>query len=365
LYKLKKVELKLGSNSYEICVGSGLLMQAGQQLKEMGCSGRLVIITDSVVRSLYADILEQRLASEGFEVIILEVPEGEEQKSLDTAGKLYEELTSAYAERATPIIALGGGVIGDLAGFVAATYLRGVPLVQVPTTLLAQSDSSIGGKVAVDHGQLKNMIGAFYQPRLVISDIATLKTLSSRALSNGLAEIIKHAVIRDKEFFTYLERNLEQIKSLEEGLLEETVFRSAQIKAKVVEEDERDSGLRNILNYGHTIGHAIESNSGFRVWHGEAVALGMLAEGRISVKLGMFDKDELDRLKQLIQRAGLPVEIPELEVDRLARIMQHDKKVLKGEIRFVLPKSIGNVFITDEVTPSLVKEVLVSQNEDT
>ncbi|MEE9398732.1 MAG: 3-dehydroquinate synthase family protein, partial [Dehalococcoidales bacterium] len=202
---MRKVRVRLGSNSYEIQIGSGLLAQTGQQLKGIGFGDKLVIVTNPTVKGLYGDILKQSLIAEGFKVSILLVPEGEEQKSLETAGRLYHELTSCYAERTTPVLALGGGVIGDLTGFVAATYLRGVPLVQIPTTLLAQVDSSIGGKVAVDHGQLKNKIGVFYQPRLVIADTDTLRTLLATEVANWLAEVIKSAAIQNKEFFTFLE----------------------------------------------------------------------------------------------------------------------------------------------------------------
>jgi len=355
---MRKVRVRLGSNSYEIQIGSGLLAQTGQQLKGIGFGDKLVIVTNPTVKGLYGDILKQSLISEGFKVNILEVPEGEEQKSLETAGRLYDELSNFYAERTTPILALGGGVIGDVAGFVAATYMRGVPLIQIPTTLLAQGDSSIGGKVAVNHGQLKNKIGAFYHPRLTISDISTLKTLSPRELSDGLAEIIKHGVILDGEFLSYLEENLDKIKSLDDQVLEGVVSRSAEIKAGVVEKDELDLGLRNILNYGHTVGHAIESVSELKVWHGEAVAIGMIAEARISNKLGMLDQKEVSRLKSLITRAGLPTEIPGLEVEKIIQAMKHDKKILQGKLRFALPKSIGNVFITDEVSPSLVEQAL-------
>ena len=257
---MKRVRVRLGSNSYNICIGSGLLRQTGHQLKEIGFSDKLVIITDPTVKGLYGNTLNQNLTNEGFKIIILEVPEGEEQKSLETAGRLYNELSNFHAERTTPILALGGGVIGDLTGFVAATYLRGVPLIQIPTTLLAQVDSSIGGKVAVDHGQLKNEVGAFYQPRLVISDITTLRTLTTRELGKGLAEVIKCAVIRDKGLFAYLERNLDQIISLDGRLLEEIVFRSAKIKTAIVEKDERDLGLRNILKYGHKEENDIETD---------------------------------------------------------------------------------------------------------
>ena len=362
---MREVQVRLGTSSYAIHIGSGLLMQTGRRLKENGFTDKLIIITNPIVKGLYGDALKQNLIAEGFRITILHVPDGEEQKSLEVAGRLYSELTDFYAERMTPILALGGGVIGDLAGFVAATYLRGVPLIQIPTTLLAQVDSSIGGKVAVNHGQLKNKIGAFYQPKLVISDTNTLRTLPNKVLTDGLAEVIKSAVIGDKEFFSFLEKNLNKVKSLDNEALEEIVFQSAKIKAEIVEKDEKDLGLRNILNYGHTIGHAIESASDFKVEHGEAVAIGMLAAARISNKLGIFDKNELIRLKSVIKRAGLPTQIPNLEVERIIQAIEHDKKILRGKIRFVLPKSIGSVFITDEVSLSLVEEVLVGWDEET
>jgi len=356
---MRKVRVRLGRNSYDILIGSGLLAQTGQLLNEIGFSDKLVVITDPTVKRLHGGTLQQSLTDSGFKVTILEVPEGEEQKSLETAGRLYHELTAVYAERTTPIIALGGGVIGDLAGFVAATYMRGVPLIQLPTTLLAQGDSSIGGKVAVNHGNLKNKIGAFYHPRLTISDISALKTLSPRELYDGLAEIIKHGAILDGEFFSYLEENLEKVKSLDNRVVERVVSRSAEIKAGVVAKDELDLGLRNILNYGHTVGHAIESVSELKIWHGEAVAIGMIAEARISNKLGIFESSELTRLKELIERAGLPTEMPTLESEKLIQAMEHDKKIVGGKVRFVLPRAIGEVFITDDVSLSLVRQVLV------
>jgi len=362
---MRKVEVRLGTNSYEVYIGSGLLMQAGHQLKENGFTDKLVIITNPIVKGLYGDALKQTLIAEGFRITFLQVPDGEEQKSLEVAGRLYTELTDFYAERMTPILALGGGVIGDLAGFVAATYLRGVPLIQIPTTLLAQVDSSIGGKVAVNHGQLKNKIGAFYQPKLVISDISTLRTLPTKVVTDGLAEVIKSAVIGHKELFTFLEKNLNNAKSLDDEALEEVVFQSAKIKAEIVEKDERDLGLRSILNYGHTVGHAIESVSDFKVEHGEAVAIGMLAAARISNKQGILDKNELSRLESVIKRAGLPTQMPNLELKKIIQAIEHDKKILRGKIRFVLPKSIGSVFVTDEVSLSLVEEVLVDWNGET
>jgi len=355
---MKRVKVRLGNNSYEVNIGSGILSQTGRKLKENGLADKLVVITNPTVKGLYGDALQRSLTKEDFTVTILQVPDGEEQKSLETAGRLYSELASVYAERTTPILALGGGVIGDLAGFVAATYLRGVPLVQIPTTLLAQVDSSIGGKVGVDHGQLKNEIGAFYQPRLVITDIDTLKTLDSKTLGSGLAEVIKYGVIWDKELFLYLEKNLDRIKSLDGETLEEIVSRSAKIKAEIVARDEKDLGLRVILNYGHTVGHAIETASDFKVDHGEAVAIGMLAAARVSNQMGILNQNELARLEGLIKKADLPTKVPNLKVETLIQAMKHDKKVVKGKVKFVLPKSLGKVFITDEVSLSLVEQIL-------
>jgi 3-dehydroquinate synthase len=357
---MKTLRVNLGSFSYDIHIGSGLLSETGHQLKRWGLVGKLIVITNPTVKELYGEALEQGLSQADFTVAFLTVPDGEEQKSLETAGKLYLELASQHAERTTPILALGGGVIGDLAGFVAATFKRGVPLVQLPTTLLAQVDSSIGGKVAVNHGQLKNEIGAFYQPRLVISDIDTLATLNPKTLGDGLAEVIKYGIIRDSKLFSYLEENIDQIKAGSQPALDEIVFRSAEIKADVVAKDERDLGLRAILNYGHTVGHAIESASDFRVSHGEAVAIGMVAAARISHEMGILIPDELDRLERLIKNAGLPTKVPKLDLERLVSIMKHDKKVKQGKVRFILPRSLGEVFITDEVNLSLVRQVLAN-----
>ena len=374
---MEKVRVKLSHNSYDVIIGAGLLAQVGDRLKELGFSARLpespgdggqgkaVIVTDTTVRKLYGEALKKRLDSSGFETLLIEVPPGEEQKSLETAGRLYNELTDFYAERNTPLIALGGGVIGDLTGFVAATYMRGGPLIQIPTTLLSQGDSSIGGKTAVNHGRLKNMVGAFYHPRLTISDVSTLKSLGKRELSDGLSEVIKHGVILDSEFFNYLEKNMAKIRALDEAVLEKIVSRSAAIKAGVVEKDELDLGLRNILNYGHTVGHAIESVSKLKVWHGEAVAIGMLAEAGISNKMGILSSQELKRLERVIAGAGLPTRIPSLPVKEMMQAMQHDKKIVLGKIKIILPKTIGEVFITDEVKPSVVEEVLRDWNGST
>ena len=355
---MKKVKVELQKNSYEIYIGSGLLPQVGPWLKEMGLSGKAVIITDTTVKGFYADALHRGLTDVGFNVSILEIPPGEEQKILEVAGGLYEKLTGSYAERTTPVIALGGGVVGDLAGFVAATYMRGVPLVQVPTTLLAQVDSSIGGKTAVDHGRLKNMIGAFYQPRLVVADVDTLKTLPEVEFANGMAEVIKHAAILSKDLFEYIESNIEKARAMDTAVLEEIVYRNAQLKAAVVAKDEKESDLRAILNFGHTIGHAVEAVSAFDLKHGQAVAIGMVAEASISNRVGKLKENDVIRLKEVINKAGLPVDVPSLDINEVMTAMRHDKKVTGNKIRFVLLNAIGDAYITDDVSPSLVEEVL-------
>ncbi|OGO19416.1 MAG: 3-dehydroquinate synthase [Chloroflexi bacterium RBG_16_50_11] len=356
-----KVKVELGKNSYDINIGAGLLPRVGLWLKEKGYSGKAVIITDTNVKGLYADILQRSLANAAFTVTILEVPAGEDQKTLATAGRLYQRLAESFAERTTPILALGGGVIGDLAGFVAATYMRGVPLVQIPTSLLAMVDSSIGGKTAVDHANLKNMIGAFYQPKLVVADVDTLKTLPKIELSNGMGEVIKHAVIRDKGFFEFLKENMAGAMAYNTGLLEDIIEKNARIKAPVVETDEKESDLRTILNFGHTVGHAVEAISDFKIKHGQAVAIGMMAAARISERLGFIRNEEVNQLELLIHEAGLPVKVPELsreEREKLLETIKHDKKVLDNKIRFVLLKSIGSAIISDKVDTGLIGEVL-------
>ena len=355
---MRNIKVSLGNRSYDIRIGRGLLDQTGQLLMELGFGNRLVIITDSRVKELHAESLRQNLASQQFQVDIFDLPEGEEQKSLDNAAKLFGELAGIFTERSTPILALGGGVIGDLTGFVAATYMRGVPLIQIPTTLLAQVDSSIGGKVAVNHRQLKNMIGAFYQPSLVIVDITVLKTLHHNEIVNGLAEVIKSAVIRDKKFFGYLEAHTEWIRSLDEVVLEEIIYNTARIKTSVIEQDERDLGLRNILNFGHTVGHAIEAASDFTIRHGQAVAIGMVVASRISNSMGLFRDQELARLLSLLKKLDLPTNLPVLPTEDILAAMEHDKKILAGKVRFILPKTIGEVFITEDVDYVLLRNVL-------
>jgi 3-dehydroquinate synthase len=358
---MKKVNVELGDRSYEVRIGAGLLERLGLWLREKNYAGKAVIVTDTTVKGLYADVLSDSLSNAGFEVTLLEVPPGEKFKSLETAAGLYDKLTDVFAERTTPVLALGGGVVGDLAGFVAATYLRGLPLVQVPTTLLAQVDSSIGGKTAVDHGQLKNTIGVFYQPVMVVADIDTLKTLPEDEMASGLSEVIKGAAVRKRDLFNYLEININKARELYPEVLEDMISKAARIKAEIVAKDEREENLRGILNYGHTVGHAIEAVSGFRFKHGQAVAIGMMAAARISRRMGILDKSEVDRLEKLITAAGLPAQMPDIDKKKVMQAMQHDKKVRGDKIRFVLLKSIGNAFVSDEVDPAMVEEVLVGR----
>jgi 3-dehydroquinate synthase len=361
---MQTIKVNLVRQEYEIRISGGLLGQVGEILSGRGFTNKVIVITNPGVNKLYGEVVRRSLQKAGCEPAFLEVPDGEEYKSLEWAGKLYDRLAELKAERKTPVLALGGGVIGDLAGFVAATYMRGVPFFQLPTTLLAQVDSSIGGKVAVNHGQLKNNVGTFYHPGLVFSDISVLKTLPEVQINNGLAEVIKYGVIADKELFAYIENNLSQVKAVEEKITEKIIARCAAIKAEIVEKDELDLGLRNILNFGHTTGHAVETVSNFQVGHGQAVSIGMVAAGMISQKLGVLESDELNRVKSLLVKTGLPVNISEINIGRILQAMQHDKKNAGGKVKFILPRTIGGVFIVDNVNIDLVGEVLKEMYEE-
>ena len=361
---MRTIRVRLGKRSYEARIGHDLLGEAGKWLRLLMPSvEKAALITNPEIDRLYGAMVKQGLEKQGFKTATLLVPEGEEHKSLDTAAKLYAELQAVHAERSTPILAMGGGVIGDLAGFVAATYMRGLPLVLLPTSLLAQVDSSIGGKTAVDHGPVKNNIGVFHQPLLVIADTSTLRSLPQTEVSNGLAEVIKYGMIRDGAFFKLLEKNMQKIRAFEDLLLEEVVARSAAIKASIVAKDERDTGVRNILNFGHTIGHAVESASDFKIKHGQAVATGMVKASAIACRLGIFPHSRLIRLKNLLLQAGLPVTMPRVDMSRVISAMEHDKKVQNGKIRFILPRSIGKVFISNDVSFALAVEVMESADD--
>lgn len=356
---MKTLNVDCSGSPYRVSISAGALAMVPDELVRLGFSGTVVVVTDETVAGLFGDRLRRDLVRGGFCPHLIVIPPGEERKSLETAGVLYSRLNDLGAERSTPLLAFGGGVIGDLTGFVAATYFRGLPLVHVPTTLLAQVDSSIGGKVAVNHGRLKNNVGSFYQPAAVVADTSFLTHLPEREFCNGLAEVIKSAMIRDREFFHYLESNIERVLAREDETLEYVVALTAGIKAAVVEQDEKDMGLRNILNFGHTVGHGVETASCFSLGHGEAVAVGMVAATLMARSMEMISSTDLERLRDLLQRAGLPVVIPK-SVDRNAVVdsMMHDKKKATGRLRFILPMGIGEVQMRDGVSAEQVNAAL-------
>jgi 3-dehydroquinate synthase len=348
----------LGERSYPIQVGVGLLASLPSLL---GAPSRCLVVTDDQVAALYGDTVLATLNHAGWEARLAVVPAGEGSKSLAEAGRLYDACVEAGLKRHHPIIALGGGVVGDLAGFVAATYQRGVPFVQVPTTLLAQIDSSVGGKVAINHPAGKNLIGAFYQPKLVLADTSTLLTLSEREYRAGLGELVKYGVIMDAALFELLEREFDRLNARDLPLLNELVRRCCELKAQVVAEDERETagGRRAILNFGHTVGHAIEAIAGYgTVLHGEAVAIGMVAEGAIAVRRGLWREEELKRLERLLVSLGLPTALPDLDALALLTAMGRDKKNLDKGIVFILPRALGDVSI-ETLSAADVEPVLV------
>ncbi len=342
------VPVALGNRSYDIHIQEGLLLDTGCCLQEVGLSGRVVIVTNPTVRQLYGGIVSRSLKKAGFRHFFVEVPDGERAKTLRWASKIVDQLVGQRFERSDVVLALGGGVIGDIAGFAASMYLRGLPFVQVATTLVAQVDSSVGGKTGVNHRLGKNLLGAFYQPQMVLMDTQTLRTLPSRELVAGLAEVIKYGMIYDRSFFQYLEDHLEGILKLDRQPVQDIVKRCCEIKAEVVAKDERESGVRRILNYGHTIGHALESLGGYRkLIHGEAVAIGMVKEAELAHSLGMCSSLVVKRQRTLVKRAGLSDQLPKVAFGDFWEAMQHDKKVVKGAIHCVVPKAIGRV----EVVP--------------
>ena len=359
---MKTVPVNLGARSYTIYIGEGLLGKTGELLKFSGCGKTALLVSNSQVFQLYGGIVQASLESCGFEVVPGITGTGEEHKNLATAEKLYDLAYTAGLDRRCAILALGGGVVGDVAGFVAATYLRGVPLIQLPTTLLAQVDSSVGGKVAVNHPRGKNIIGAFYQPKFVLADTSVLQTLPPREIRSGLAEVIKYGIIRGPVFFTWLEENLSGLLSGKPEFLSEAVQNSCRIKAGIVEKDETDQGLRAILNFGHALGHAVESLTGYGVFnHGEAVGMGMVAAAQLAVALGLLPEKEAERITVLIRRTGLPVEIPgDLPADALVAAMRQDKKAFAGRLTMVLPVETGRVEVVRNVPEAAVRKLLDS-----
>lgn len=356
---MKTVRVNLAERSYNIHIAAGILQQAGVLLEPYHLGQTMVIGTDPLIRKVYGETLCTSLEQSPFQIFWYEVPPGEDQKSLANASLLYDYLIEQRLDRRSPLVAFGGGVIGDLIGFVAATYLRGVPYIQIPTTLLAQVDSSIGGKTAVNHPKGKNLIGAFYQPRVVLIDVLTLSSLPRRELLSGLAEVIKYGMIADAEFFHFLETEREKVLQLTPETLLHIIETCCRIKARVVEEDEQEEGIRAILNFGHTIGHALEAASQYGVYtHGEAVAIGMIKATQLAVRLGKCSLEVLERLEKILIAYGLPTQPHTIAPAEVQKALFLDKKVRGGRLRFVLPEQIGQVGLPEEVSLSLVEEVL-------
>ncbi len=337
---MKKISVKLGNRSYPILIGSGLIKRLTPHLLKAAPPSRSIGLTNLPVYRLY----KNRLPDMPWIVL----PDGERTKNLATVEKIYHRLVSLKADRQTTLVVVGGGVVGDIGGFVAATYLRGIPFVQVPTTLLAQVDSSVGGKTGVDLKSGKNLIGAFYQPRVVLIDTDFLKTLPDREYLCGLSEVVKYGIIQDERFFDFLEKNVSRLLEKDKSVLARVISRSCEIKAEVVSRDEREGGLRVILNYGHTLGHAIETLSGYRaIHHGEAVSCGMVFSARLSWKRGLCAKTTVDRIQTLLVRLGLPTDCPRYPRRDYARVMSVDKKSRGGKIRFIAVRRIGQVIPID------------------
>jgi 3-dehydroquinate synthase len=359
---MEKIRVELAERSYDISIGWNILDKIGEAVKSFGLSPKISIVSNPTVFSLYGKRVSDSIKKAGFDVIAVIIPDGEEYKDLLWVQHIYDELLNDKLDRLSALVALGGGVIGDITGFAASTYMRGISYIQVPTTLLAQVDSSVGGKTGVNHKLGKNMIGTFWQPRLVWIDVEALKTLPKRELLAGLAEVIKYGVILDEGLFDFIETNREKILSLESNSLIHIIKRSCEIKAEVVSKDERESGLRSILNYGHTIGHAIETATEYkRYLHGEAVAIGMYLEARLSQVLDLISRKQLFRIKDLIDSYGLPSEVPaDLDINRIFSSIQLDKKAVAGELKFILPEKIGKVRIHKGVTEKSIRKVLQS-----
>lgn len=346
----EEILVELGSRSYPIVVGGDLLASVGPRLAALGYRGRAGLVTSTRVGALYREPVLASLRQAGFDPVVVEIPDGEEHKNLAWLTQLYDRLLDAGIERRTPLVALGGGVVGDLTGFAAATLLRGLPVVQVPTTLLAQVDASIGGKTAVNHGPGKNLVGAFHQPRFVLADVDVLRTLPRRELVAGLAEVVKYGVIGDAALFARLETHLDALLAQDRAQLTAVVAASARQKAAVVAADEfEERGMRATLNFGHTVGHGVERLTDYtRLLHGEAVAIGMVAASRVSRALGLCGDDVVTRVTGLLTRAGLPTELPaDVERGALALAMRSDKKTSGGRIRFVAVESVGRVRLVE------------------
>ena len=346
---MRTLTVALGERSYPIHVGTRLLERAGELLAPL-VSRRAIVVTNPVVAELHLEPLRDALGAAGTHTDVVMVPDGEAHKDWKTLYAIHTRLLELKAERSTALIALGGGVVGDVAGFAAATYQRGMPLVQVPTTLLAQVDSAVGGKTAINHPLGKNMIGAFYQPRAVLSDTSTLATLADREYRSGIAEVIKYGAVRDRRFFEWLESNMEALVARDPEVVMRAVIESCRIKAEIVAADERESGERALLNFGHTFGHAIETATGYGTWlHGEAVAAGMVLACRLSASVSRLRAEDGGRVVALVRRAGLPVDPPDLGSSAWQELMGRDKKVEGGAMRLVLLDAIGRASVSSDV----------------
>ncbi|MFC1703401.1 3-dehydroquinate synthase [Candidatus Omnitrophota bacterium] len=358
---MKKVRVHLKNKAYEIIIGSGALKDVGKRLKALTVGENAVIITNDKIKSLVGNTLSKILTKSGFSTKFELIPDSEKSKSQAQTFKLINKISQYDIKKKIFIITLGGGVVGDLGGFVAAIYKRGINYVQIPTTLLAQVDSAIGGKVAIDLKNGKNLAGAFYQPRIVISDTSILTSLSRRQIRTGLAEVIKYAIIKDRFLFEYLDKNHKLILGLDKQKLEFIIHRCSLIKAKIVEQDEKESkGIRTILNFGHTIGHAIEAASGYtRYTHGEAVAVGMVGAADIAVKIGLLSANSLQQIKALIEKFGLPVTVRGLNANNILKAQSFDKKFINKTNRFVLPRSIGTVVVREDIPARTVKNAII------
>lgn len=353
------VTVGLGERSYPIHIHSDLLAEIGKDLQEKKFATRYGVISDEYVADLYGERLLQSLSDVGIGAELITFPRGEESKKLQTIATLASELAGRRFDRGDGLIALGGGVTGDITGFLASVYMRGIPFVQVPTTLLAQVDSSVGGKTGVDIPEGKNLIGTFYQPRAVYIDTDVLQTLPRDELRGGLAEVIKYGVIHDADFFSFLDSNRDAVLDLDQDVITRLIARCCEIKAWVVEQDEREGGLRRILNYGHTIGHAVEAASNFQIIHGMAVGIGMCAAADLAVKTGCLSRDDAQKIRTMVENYGLPVSVPvELDRDVIRKYLLTDKKTIGGRVFYVLPETIGKVLITDQVRSEDVDSVL-------
>jgi 3-dehydroquinate synthase len=355
---MQTLTVDLGDRSYPIHVGQNLLSRADLILPRIKRK-QVAIVTNTTVAPLYLEKVAEPLRSQGVSIIPIVLPDGEQYKNAEVLNTIYDALLANRCERSTTLMALGGGVVGDMCGYAAATFLRGVPFIQVPTTLLSQVDSSVGGKTGINHPLGKNMIGAFYQPQLVLADTDTLNTLPDRELSAGIAEVIKYGLIRDPDFFDWLETNMHLLVARDPHALSYAIYRSCQNKAEVVALDERESGERALLNLGHTFGHAIENGMGYGVWlHGEGVAAGTLLAAQMSQRMGWLTADEVARIARLFEAANLPIEAPALGVEKYLDLMGLDKKVADGKIRLVLLQSIGKAVMTGDYPPEKLLETL-------